>query len=229
MDVHIHRKLVDLLPIVSHKRQRWGVAVAVLKHGSNVYFLYPTVLCHTATVHSSWARSPCPTPPQQERQTTTEELCRGISGTWSACTFLDQEGIPLTLQLHRGATPVSSSTTLLEPFPSHTSRTAVGFWGLAEVQRIRGGADMGIRWEMQQGHMMMENILIWLIIRLVWFVTCSSLTRTKGDSQICIDWKGIGSSSDPEPLPTFQCLVQLVFSCAYVGDLRNILKITVCM
>lgn len=102
---------------------------------SNSYCLFlSTVLCHIAAVPSSLALSPCPwwkqnqcpTRLQQERQTTTGGLCRVTSGTWSACTFRDREGMPATPRQHRGATPVFSSTTSPEQSHSHTSRTEAG-------------------------------------------------------------------------------------------------------
>lgn len=105
---------------------------------SNVCLLFrSTAPCHTAAAPSSlalspcpwWKRNQCPTRLRQGRPTTTGGLYRVTSGTWSACTFLDQEGMPGTPQQHRGATPVSSSTTSLEPSHSHTSRTEAGIMG----------------------------------------------------------------------------------------------------
>lgn len=99
-------------------------------------FVPRTAPCHTAAVPSSrapscpwWKQNRCHTRLRQGPLTTTEGLCRGTYGTWSACTFLDREGMPVTPRQHRGATPVSSSTTSLELSRSHTSRTESGSCG----------------------------------------------------------------------------------------------------
>lgn len=124
-------------------------------------FLSPAVPCHTAAVRSSWARWTCPwwrqnrwpIRLQQEHRTTTEGLCRGISGTWSACTFLDLEGIPPILRLHREATPVSSSTTSVEQCHLRTFRTEVGILGWDwewEKQPMHRELNKRMRWGVLQ-------------------------------------------------------------------------------
>lgn len=109
------------------------------------YFFSSIVQCPTAAVLSSLALLPCPwwrrslhpthLPPGPP--TTTEGHCKATSGTWSACTSLDQEGMPGIRTQHRGATPASRSTSLPELFHSHTSKTVARGGKLTRCTRIR--------------------------------------------------------------------------------------------
>ncbi len=127
--------LILCLSMISPFNQMYLFIFWTVRWCLNLYRLFhPSAQCHTAAVPSSQALSPCPwwkqnqcpTRLQRGHQTTTGGLCKVTSGTWSACTFLDQEGMPVTPRQHRGATPVSSSTTSPELSHSHTSRRGSG-------------------------------------------------------------------------------------------------------